>query len=71
MAATKLNIGVLGCGPIAQAGHFESCTKAANARLYAICDVAADLRERMAAMMRRRCPMRTMIRCWPIRCWMR
>ena len=50
MAATKLNIGVLGCGPIAQAGHFESCTKAANARLYAICDVAADLRDRMAAM---------------------
>ena len=47
--ADKLNIGVLGCGPIAQAGHFESCTKAKNARLYAICDVAADLRDRMAA----------------------
>ncbi len=47
--AEKLNVGVLGCGPIAQAGHFESCTKAANARLYAICDVAADLRDRMAA----------------------
>jgi predicted dehydrogenase len=46
---TKLNVGVLGCGPIAQAGHFESCTKARNARLYAICDVAADLRDRMAA----------------------
>lgn len=45
---TKLNIGVLGCGPIAQAGHFESCTKARNARLYAICDVADDLRTRMA-----------------------
>ena len=45
----KLNVGVLGCGPIAQAGHFESCTKASNARLYAICDVAADLRDRMAA----------------------
>ncbi len=45
----KVNIGVLGCGPIAQAGHFESCTKARNARLYAICDVATDLRERMAA----------------------
>ena len=44
----KLNVGVLGCGPIAQAGHFESCTKASNARLYAICDVADDLRERMA-----------------------
>ena len=45
----KLNVGVLGCGPIAQAGHFESCTKARNAQLYAICDVATDLRERMAA----------------------
>lgn len=49
MAGTKLNIGVLGCGQIAQAGHFESCTKASNARLYAICDIADDLRERMAA----------------------
>lgn len=49
VSQSKLNIGVLGCGPIAQAGHFESCTKAKNARLYAICDVATDLRERMAA----------------------
>ena len=47
--STQVNIGVLGCGPIAQAGHFDSCTKARNARLYAICDVAADLRDRMAA----------------------
>ena len=46
---SKLNVGVLGCGPIAQAGHFESCTKARNARLYAICDVAEDLRARRAA----------------------
>ena len=45
----RLHIGVLGCGPIAQAAHFESCTKARNADLYAICDVADDLRERMAA----------------------
>lgn len=44
-----LRVGVLGCGPIAQAAHFESCTKAANAELYAICDVADDLRARMAA----------------------
>src|SRR3954466_6889110 len=44
----RLRIGVLGCGPIAQAAHFESCTKARNADLYAICDVAADLLERMA-----------------------
>ena len=49
MAKSELNVGVLGCGPIAQAGHFESCTKASNARLYAICDVADDLRARMAA----------------------
>jgi predicted dehydrogenase len=39
---------VLGCGPIAQAAHFESCSKARNADLHAICDVAADLVERMA-----------------------
>src|ERR1700704_5854409 len=45
----KLRVGVLGCGPIAQAAHFESCRKARNAELYAICDVADDLRERMAA----------------------
>jgi predicted dehydrogenase len=44
-----LRIGVLGAGPIAQAAHFESCNKARNAELYAICDIAEDLRERMAA----------------------
>ncbi|KQT54549.1 oxidoreductase [Aureimonas sp. Leaf454] len=44
----RLRVGVLGAGQIAQAAHFESCTKAANADLFAICDVAADLRERMA-----------------------
>ena len=44
----RLRIGVLGAGQIAQAAHFESCTKAVNADLYAICDVAGDLRERMA-----------------------
>ncbi|MBE7185983.1 MAG: Gfo/Idh/MocA family oxidoreductase [Methylobacterium mesophilicum] len=44
----RLRVGVLGCGPIAQAAHFESCAKARNADLYAICDVADDLRERMA-----------------------
>jgi predicted dehydrogenase len=43
-----LKVGVLGCGPIAQAAHFESAAKARNAELYAICDVADDLRERMA-----------------------
>lgn len=44
----RLRIGVLGAGPIAQAAHFESCVKARNADLAAICDVADDLRERMA-----------------------
>jgi predicted dehydrogenase len=44
-----LRVGVLGCGPIAQAAHLEACTKARNADLHAICDVADDLRDRMAA----------------------
>ena len=44
----RLRVGVLGAGQIAQAAHFESCTKARNAELYAVCDVADDLRERMA-----------------------
>ncbi len=48
VAGTELNIGVLGAGQIAQSAHFESCTKAANARLYAICELADDLRIRMA-----------------------
>ena len=43
-----LRVGVLGAGQIAQAAHFESCAKARNAELSAICDVADDLRERMA-----------------------
>jgi predicted dehydrogenase len=46
--ARRLRVGVLGCGPIAQAAHFESCAKARNADLYAICDVAPNLLERMA-----------------------
>ncbi|HPF52806.1 MAG TPA: Gfo/Idh/MocA family oxidoreductase, partial [Draconibacterium sp.] len=45
----KLKVGVLGCGPIAQFAHFESCQKGRNTELYAICDLADDLRERMAA----------------------
>jgi len=44
-----VRIGVLGCGPISQAAHFEACHKARNAELYAICDVAEDLLARMAA----------------------
>jgi len=49
MIQDQLSIGVLGCGPIAQSAHFESCSKARNARLYAICDRAPDLVARMAA----------------------
>lgn len=44
-----LKAGVLGCGPISQAAHFESAVKARNVELHAICDVADDLRMRMAA----------------------
>jgi predicted dehydrogenase len=45
----RLRVGVLGCGPIAQFAHLESCVKAANADLYAICDRAPDLLARMQA----------------------
>jgi predicted dehydrogenase len=45
----RLKVGILGCGPIAQAAHFESCMKARNADLYAICDVAKDLVDLMGA----------------------
>lgn len=49
-----LRIGVLGCGPIAQAAHLDAVRKARNAELDAISDVADDLRERMAAIHRPR-----------------
>ena len=45
----RLRVGVLGCGPIAQFAHLESCVKASNADLYAICDAAPDLLARMGA----------------------
>ena len=60
-----LRVGVLGAGQIAQAAHFESCVKARNAELYAICDVAEDLLERMAVAQRRAAPSPTTMRCWP------
>lgn len=44
-----LRIGILGCGPISQFAHFDACRKARNAELYAICDLAPDLRDKMAA----------------------
>jgi len=43
-----LRIGVLGCGPISQMAHFDACRKARNAELYAICDLADDLLDKMA-----------------------
>ena len=49
MKPEELNVGVLGAGQIAQAAHFIACRKAANVRLYAICDAAEDLLERMVA----------------------
>jgi predicted dehydrogenase len=45
----RLRVGVLGAGAIAQAAHFDALSKARNAELYAICDLAPDLLERMAA----------------------
>ncbi len=44
-----LKIGVLGCGQISQAAHFEAVRKARNAELYAVCDFAEDLVDQMAA----------------------
>jgi predicted dehydrogenase len=48
-APRRLRIGVLGAGPIAQFAHLEACRKAANTELHAICDVAEDLLEQVAA----------------------
>ena len=63
----RLRVGVLGCGPIAQAAHFESAIKAKNAELYAICDVAPDLLDRMAATYAPQKTSATTTPCWPIR----
>lgn len=46
----RLRLGILGCGPIAQIAHFDAATKARNIELTAICDLADDLRERMAVL---------------------
>lgn len=43
-----LRVGVLGCGPISQIAHFDACRKARNAELYAICDLAPNLLDKMA-----------------------
>jgi predicted dehydrogenase len=46
--ARLLRVGVIGAGPIAQFAHLEACRRARNTELYAICDVAQDLLDRMA-----------------------
>src|SRR5260370_34614273 len=48
--ARLLRIGVLGCGPISQIAHFDACRKARNVELYAICDLADDLLQKIAAL---------------------
>lgn len=45
-----LRVGVLGCGVICQAAHLIGSSKARNIHLQAICDVAEDLRNKMAGM---------------------
>lgn len=43
-----LRVGVLGCGPIAQAAHFEACRRGRNTELYGICDMSRELADAMA-----------------------
>ncbi|MBI3415953.1 MAG: Gfo/Idh/MocA family oxidoreductase [Verrucomicrobia bacterium] len=45
-----LRLGILGCGPISQIAHFDAAKKARNLELAAICDLADNLRERMATL---------------------
>jgi predicted dehydrogenase len=45
----RLRIGLVGCGPISQAAHLDAIRKARNADLYAICDIAHDLTDRLSA----------------------
>ena len=45
-----LRLGILGCGPISQIAHFDAARKARNIELTAICDLADDLRDRMATL---------------------
>jgi predicted dehydrogenase len=49
-----LRLGILGCGPISQIAHFDAAKKARNVELTAVCDLADDLRERMATLHRPR-----------------
>ena len=52
--ARLLRVGILGCGPIAQFAHFDAVRKSRNADLYAVCDLARDLADRMASVHRPR-----------------
>ncbi|GAB4164250.1 MAG: Gfo/Idh/MocA family oxidoreductase [Roseiflexaceae bacterium] len=52
---TRLQIGILGAGPIAQAAHCDATRKARNAELYAICDAAEDLLQQVAAIHQPHC----------------
>jgi predicted dehydrogenase len=45
----RIRVGVLGCGPISQFAHLDACRKARHAELYAICDAAPRLLDRMTA----------------------
>lgn len=47
MSDSLFRVGVLGAGDIAQAAHFPATRKSKEVELYAICDAADDLRERM------------------------
>ncbi|MFF2032192.1 Gfo/Idh/MocA family protein [Arthrobacter sp. NPDC058192] len=47
MTENLFRVGVLGAGDIAQAAHFPAARKSKEVELYAICDAADDLRERM------------------------
>jgi predicted dehydrogenase len=44
---TFLQIGILGCGPIAQFAHLEACRKADRVKLYAVCDQSEELARKM------------------------
>lgn len=46
---SAVRIGIIGCGPIAQAGHLPATVKAPNAQLYAIADRSPRLRTYAAA----------------------
>jgi predicted dehydrogenase len=48
----RLRLGLLGCGPISQAAHLDAIRKARNADLYALCDIAVGLTDRLAAVYR-------------------